>query len=135
MKAESANVIVGNLYEQYYERIVRYIFVRINDKGEAENLGGDVFLRVLQSLESYRGRPEQMRAWLFKIAHNVVVDYLRKMSKSRNVSLDKVEIPDSSNLEELMETNLRIERLSKALQRYNRLALSPVISPLEYLLS
>ncbi len=37
--------IIGTLYEEYYERIVRYIFVRINDQNEAENLGGDVFLQ------------------------------------------------------------------------------------------
>jgi len=117
VKAESTEVIVGNLYEQYYDRIVRYIFIRINDKGEAENLGGEVFLKALQSLASFRGQTEQIRAWLFKIAHNLVVDYLRKMSKRKNVSIDKVEIADKLNLEELMDANLEIERLSKAIQR------------------
>ena len=116
-RAESAEVIVANLYEQYYDRIVRYIFVRINDKGEAENLGGDVFLKALQSLGSYRGGIEQVRAWLFKIAHNAVVDYLRKMGKRRNVSIDEVEVPDSLDIEDLIETNLEINRLSKAVQR------------------
>jgi RNA polymerase sigma-70 factor (ECF subfamily) len=117
IRAESTEVILSSLYEQYYDRIVRYIFVRINDKGEAENLGGDVFLRALQSLGSFRGRTEQMRAWLFKIAHNAVVDYLRKMGKRRNVSIDEVEIPDRLDIEALMETNSEINRLSKALQR------------------
>jgi RNA polymerase sigma-70 factor, ECF subfamily len=115
--AESPEVIVTSLYEQYYDRIVRYIFVRIDDKGEAENLGGDVFLKALQSFSSFRGHTEQMRAWLFKIAHNAVIDYLRKMGKRRNVSLDDVEIPDKLDLEELMDTNLEIGRLSKAMQR------------------
>jgi RNA polymerase sigma-70 factor (ECF subfamily) len=117
IRAESAEVIVASLYEQYYDRIVRYIFVRINDKGEAENLGGDVFLKALQSLGSFRGHTEQMRAWLFKIAHNAVVDYLRKMGNRRNVSIDEVEIPDRLDIEDLIETNLEINRLSKALQR------------------
>ncbi|GAI20424.1 unnamed protein product, partial [marine sediment metagenome] len=75
--------MIGSLYQEYYDRIVRYICVRINDQSGAENLGGDVFLKALQSLDSYRGRTEQMRAWLFKIAHNLVVDYLRKMSKRK----------------------------------------------------
>ena len=115
-RAESAEVTVGILYEQYYDRIVRYIFVRINDRNEAENLGGDVFLKALQSWGAYRGHTEQIRAWLFKIAHNAVVDYLRKMGKRRDVSIDDVEIPDKQDLEELMDANLEIGRLSKAMQ-------------------
>lgn len=109
--------MIGTVYEEYYERIVRYIFVRINDQNEAENLGGDVFLKALQSLDSYRGRTEQMRAWLFKIAHNLVVDYLRKMSKRKAVSLNDVEVRDRVTAEEAVEAKLEVERLSKALKQ------------------
>ncbi len=116
-ETKSAKITVGSLYEQYYDRIVRYIFVRINDQSEAENLAGDVFLRALRSLDSYRGRREQMRAWLFKIAHNIVVDYLRKVSKRRDISINDVEIPDRRNVEEVVETKLKVERLSKALKQ------------------
>lgn len=109
--------MVGSLYEQYYDRIVRYIFVRINDQSEAENLGGDVFLKALQSLDSYRGRTEQMRAWLFKIAHNLVVDYLRKMSKRKAVLINDMEIRDKVSTEEAVEVKLEVQRLSQALKR------------------
>lgn len=119
-ETKPAKVAIDNLYEQYYDRIVRYIFVRISDQNEAENLGGDVFLRALQSLDSYRGGTEQMRAWLFKIAHNLVVDYVRKMSKRRNISIDstsEMEIPDRLSIEKAVETKLEVERLSKALKQ------------------
>ena len=119
-ETKSAKIELTSLYEEYYDRIVRYIFVRINDQSEAENLGGDVFLRALQSLDSYRGRREQMRAWLFKIAHNLVVDHLRKMSKRKDISIDEVGIParlNIENIEEVVETKLEVERLSKALKQ------------------
>jgi RNA polymerase sigma-70 factor (ECF subfamily) len=109
--------MIGTLYEEYYERIVRYIFVRINDQSEAENLGGDVFLKALQSLDSYRGRSEQMRGWLFKIAHNLVVDYFRKMSKRKAVSLNDVEVRDRVSTEEAVEARLEVQRLSEALKQ------------------
>ncbi len=109
--------MIGTLYEEYYDRIVRYIFVRINDQNEAENMGGDVFLKALHSLDSYRGRREQMRAWLFKIAHNLVVDYFRKMSKRKAVSLNNVEVHDRVTTEEAMEAKVEVERLSKALKQ------------------
>jgi RNA polymerase sigma-70 factor (ECF subfamily) len=109
--------IIGSLYEQYYERIVRYIFVRIHDRSEAENLGGDVFVRALQSMDSYRGHTEQMRGWLFKIAHNLVVDYLRRIGKPSDISIDEIEIPDGQNLEQAVEGKLEVERLSRALKQ------------------
>ncbi|MBT9149586.1 MAG: sigma-70 family RNA polymerase sigma factor [Dehalococcoidia bacterium] len=117
-ETRSAKDALASLYEEYYDRIVRYIFVRIDDQNEAENLGGDVFLRALQSLDSYRGQREQMRAWLFKIAHNLVVDYLRKMSKRKDISINEIQIPDDKpTVEEVVETKLQIEELSKALKR------------------
>jgi len=109
--------VLASLYGDYYDRIVRYIFVRINNQSEAENLGGEVFLRALQSLDSYRGRPGQMVAWLFSIARNLVVDYQRKMSKRKTVPLNDVEIPDRVSIEETVETKLEVERLSQALKQ------------------
>lgn len=114
---KSTKAMIGILYEQYYDSIVRYIFIRINDQSEAENLGGDVFLKALQSLDSFKGRTEQMRAWLFRIAHNLVVDYLRKMSKRKTVSLSNVEVRDKVSTEETVETKLEMERLSNALKQ------------------
>ncbi len=117
VETKSTKATIGSLYEQYYGRIVRYIFVRINDQSEAENLGGEVFLRALQSLDSYRGRTEQMRGWLFKIARNLVVDYLRKRSKRRDISINEMRIPDRLNIEEAVETKLEVERLSITLKQ------------------
>ena len=116
-KTKPAEAMLVNLYDEYYVRIVRYIFVRISDQTEAEDLAAEVFLRALKSLNSYRGRAEQMHVWLFKIAHNIVVDYVRKMSKRKTVPLDTMEIRDELSLEETVETKLQVERLSKGLKQ------------------
>ncbi len=107
----------AGLYEQYYARIVRYVFVRIGNQNEAEELGGDVFVKALESYDSYRGNREQMPAWLFKIAHNLVVDHVRKSSKRKNIPLDEVDQPDPDNLEDMVEKKSEIDRLKKALGR------------------
>ncbi len=108
---------IEGLYEQYYDRIVRYILVRIGDQNEAENLGGDVFLKALRSVGSFRGNREQMRAWLFKIAHNLVVDHLRKASKRRTVPIDEVVIRDKVDVAQAVETKMELERLTQALSK------------------
>jgi len=114
-ESKTAKATIGSLYEQYYDRIVRYIFIRINDQSEAENLGGEVFLRALQSFDSYRGGTEKIRAWLFKIAHNLVVDYVREMNKRTEIPIDEMEVPDKLSVEEAAEAKFEVERLSKAL--------------------
>lgn len=116
-ETKPTKAVVASLYGDYYDKIVRYIFVRIGDQSEAENLGGEVFLRALQSLDSYRGRLGQMTAWLFSIARNLVTDYQRKMSKRKDISIDEVGIPGRQNVEEEVEAKLEVERLSEALKQ------------------
>jgi RNA polymerase sigma-70 factor (ECF subfamily) len=116
-KTESAKVAIASLFEQHYDKIVRYIFAHVNDRTEAEDLGGDVFLKALKSLKSYRGCPEQMLTWLFKIAHNLIVDYMRKISKHRSISLSYLDVPDHRKTEDIAETTMAIESLSEALKQ------------------
>jgi RNA polymerase sigma-70 factor (ECF subfamily) len=113
----SQRIAIASLYGDYYDKIVRYIFIRISNRSEAENLGGEVFLKALRSLGSYRGSKLQMPAWLFSIARNLVIDYQRKMSKRKHVSINEVEIADSHSVEQEVETKSEVERLSKALKQ------------------
>jgi len=89
---ENNKAKLASLYEEYYDRIARYAYVRIGDKTDAEDLAGEVFLKALESLKSYKERGVLMQAWLFKIAHNLVVDYLRKIAKHKTVPLETVQI-------------------------------------------
>lgn len=116
-KRAEAEAALASLYEDYYDRVVRYIFVRVGNQTEAEDLAGEVFLRALRSLWSFEGQREQMQAWLFKIAHNIVVDHFRKRSKQKVVPIDAMEVPDRLNLEEAVENKLQMERLSEALKQ------------------
>ncbi len=113
----SQRIAIASLYGDYYDKIVRYIFIRISNRSEAENLGGEVFLRALRSLGSYRGSKLQMPAWLFSIARNLVIDYQRKTNKQKYVSIDEVEIADSYSVEQAVETKSEVARLSKALKQ------------------
>jgi RNA polymerase sigma-70 factor (ECF subfamily) len=109
--------VIGDLFEQYYEKVVRYIYFRISDQAESEDLAGEVFLKALKSCGSYKGTVEQMRFWIFKIARNIVIDHYRKKDKRRTVNLDEVEIPDHSDVEEAAELSLQVGELTKALKQ------------------
>jgi len=105
-----------SLYDQYYDKIVRYIYTSIRNRDEAENMASEVFLKALQSLDSYRERGLPMKAWIFKIAHNLLVDYIRSVSKRKLVSIDKVEITDPTDPAKITEKQLQMEELFKALK-------------------
>jgi len=108
---------LAGLYEEYYDRIARYAYVHIGDRPDAEDLAGDVFLKALQSLGSYEDRGVPMQAWLFRIAHNMVVDYLRKKTKVKSVPIDTVTLPAADDPAKVAEQSLEMARVSRAMQQ------------------
>lgn len=66
----------GPLYERYVDQVYRYCYVRLRSREAAEDATGEVFLRALAGLGSYRGG--LFTAWLFRIARSVVVDSQRR---------------------------------------------------------
>jgi len=113
----SKEAALAALYDEYYDKIARYIFVRIGDRAEAEDLAGEVFMKALESLNSYQERGIPMQAWLFKIAHNLVVDYLRKMTKRKTVSMDTIQIESDVNPAAVAEKNIELEQVNKAMEQ------------------
>ncbi len=67
----------GDLYEQYLDVIYHYVFYRVNGRQEAEDLTEGIFLRAWQALDSNPPQEVSFRLWLYRIAHNAVVDHYR----------------------------------------------------------
>lgn len=77
-QAQSGNpAAYGELYAQHMDAIYRYIHKRVNENGEAEDLTQTVFIKAWQALRDYKPTGAPFRAWLYRIAHNAVVDYYR----------------------------------------------------------
>jgi RNA polymerase sigma-70 factor (ECF subfamily) len=105
------------LYESYYDRIASYAFVRLGNQVDAEDLAGEVFLKALESLNSYKERGVPMQAWLFKIAHNLIVDHFRKLAKQKTVSIDTVQVKAESDLEEQAMAGLEVAKVVDAMNK------------------
>ena len=74
------------LYETYFDRIYRYAYLRLNNRTEAEDVAQDVFIRALAAIKKYEERDVPFTAWLFRIAHNQVIDHVRKEKREKRVS-------------------------------------------------
>jgi RNA polymerase sigma-70 factor (ECF subfamily) len=109
--------ILSRLYEEYYDKIARYAYLRVGNKAEAEDIAGEVFLKALKSLKSYKERGAPMQTWLFRIAHNLVVDYFRKNKKVKTVSIENIQIESKINPVTKAERDFQIERLKEAMEQ------------------
>ena len=73
----------GELYEAHFDRIYRYMMLRVRNQADAEDLTQQVFVKALEHIGSYRYRGMPFAAWLFRIAHNQLVDHWKKKSREK----------------------------------------------------
>ncbi len=108
---------LASLYEEYYDKIARYARLHIGNRTEAEDIAGEVFLKALESLKSYQERNIPMQAWLFRIAHNLVVDHWRKAAKRQTVPIDTVQLVADDDPAAAAERNIELERVTRAMEQ------------------
>ena len=72
--------LLADLVERYQHRLVRYLLYLTGRREYAEDLAQETWIRVLQRGSQYNGR-QRFDPWLFAIARNLAIDYLRKKRK------------------------------------------------------
>jgi RNA polymerase sigma-70 factor (ECF subfamily) len=102
----------AQLYEEHFDKIYRYIYLKVGNQTETEDLTQEVFVKALEAISSYKWRNLPFVAWLFRIAHNQLIDYLRKQSKVAEVAWDdNMARTSEPNPEVIAEQELEIEDL------------------------
>ena len=81
--ANTYDDIITRSYEEYYQVILTYITYRITHRYEAEDLTQDVFVRLLDYKQMLR--PDTVKYFLFTIARNIVIDYIRRYYKKQEI--------------------------------------------------
>ena len=104
----------AKLYEQNFDKIYRYISLKVGNKTEAEDMTQQVFIKALQSISSYKWKDVPFSAWLFRIAHNQVIDYYRKQSRQSTTPLYEYMAVTNCDTEKAIEDKADIERLLTA---------------------
>jgi RNA polymerase sigma-70 factor, ECF subfamily len=108
---------IRELYLGHQEHIYRFIWSRVYDPDLADDLTGEVFLRMIKSLPRYQDRALPFRAWLYRIAHNLVIDYHRKQDRRVTMPLEKMDnrLVEIKSLEERTEQTVTFEQVQQAL--------------------
>jgi RNA polymerase sigma-70 factor (ECF subfamily) len=114
----------AGLYEAYYDKIYRYVMFKTGDTLEAEDLTEEVFLRMLESIGSFKWQGYPFTSWLFRIAHNLVIDYYRKAGRQKKTSLDdamRVVGTDNVDVDRKLDVELSIKEVKEAMGGLTRL--------------
>lgn len=86
---------LSELYDRYELKIYNYIYRRTSDQALSEDLTAQVFLKMLEAIHNERAWHSSFSGWLYRIAHNLVIDHYRARDRQKQISLDETpHMPD-----------------------------------------
>jgi RNA polymerase sigma-70 factor (ECF subfamily) len=105
----------GALYDRYQAEILRYLVNHVRDYATAEDLTQQVFLKAWQAIPRYEQRNVPFKSWLYRMAHNQMIDHFR--TQRRTVDLDGVERAEPAEAEQNVLAVERRRFLERAMKR------------------
>lgn len=112
------------LISPYTNALLNYIFRYIKNRDDAEDILQETYLKVYKSIKTFEGN-SSFKTWLYRIATNMSIDYLRKNKRTESVSLNQtaddgeyeLQIPDSTySPEEQAKKNAALSALKEAME-------------------
>ncbi len=111
----------GDLYVTYLDTIYRYIYYRVQNHQDAEDLTEVVFLKAWQKIPDYVIGKTPFSAWIYRIAHNTVIDHYRTSKETISLSEQSPFNDGKMSLEDHILSQEEKQSLSKALSRLSPL--------------
>lgn len=109
----------SKIYDQYVEKIYRFVFLKVNSQDVAQDLCSEVFTRCWKNFNNGY-KIDNIQAFLYKIARNLVIDHYREKGKAQIVSTDSVPIIDAKqSFEEWINNKSDLDTIKAALANIN----------------
>ncbi len=114
----------ARIFDYFFPKISRHIAFRV-DPEDVEDLAGEIFLKVVQNLKKYTPQKNAgFSAWIFKIAHNSIIDFYRKKKELLGLENEEGEenfftnIADDEEMQpdEIMNRQLEAEKIHEILK-------------------
>jgi len=118
-ESRSAREVFAELYEEYLDRVFRYIHFRVNNTQVTEDLTSVVFEKALVNFGKYSSDKARFSTWIFSIARNVVIDYYRVNVKKQTIPSEALADKPSDDLspEEEIEQGEEVKKLQGCLKQ------------------
>jgi RNA polymerase sigma-70 factor (ECF subfamily) len=110
---------LSELYDRYEGKIYAYIYRRTSEPELAKDLTAQVFIKMLEAIRKQKAWTSSFSGWLYRIAHNVVIDYYRRRKHQNQVPIDEAPTLTATqhNPVQTAEQNMDAEQLRAAIQR------------------
>ncbi|UTR12777.1 MULTISPECIES: RNA polymerase sigma factor [Evansella] len=119
MSDSSQQKKLNKWYQLYNNEIYKFILYMVNDHEQAKDLMQDTFIRAFNSLDSFHS--ENPKGWLFRIARNITIDYLRKKKPVQYVIDSSTNLPSRTlTPEQTVSLNEQEKELYIALAKLKR---------------
>ena len=126
----------GAIYDRYLDSIYRYVVFRVSDIALAEDITATTFIRTWESIIQKGTRVRNVRPWLFRTAHNLIVDHYRTHKKNAPLEEAYQYRDDSPSPEAQVQGDLEYQRLASAVQNlsleYQQVITSRFVSGLSH---
>jgi RNA polymerase sigma-70 factor (ECF subfamily) len=104
------------VYDDYYERIYRYIFGYLGRVTAAEDVAASVFFRLLRAVRNGNSPRSNLSAWLYRVAHNLIMDVFRR-AQPEELELSEWLEGSESDPAHMVEWRSELARVSMALHQ------------------
>jgi len=101
---------LAEIYDAYSSGIYRYAMHRLGDVEVAEDCVAETFARFLKALQERRGPREHLQAYLYRIAHNWIVDFYRNNEQTSELSealRSEADIPEDEAAKHIRQKQVR----------------------------
>lgn len=100
------------LYTEYRDKVSRYVFCKLRNKNDAEDLVSEIFLKVYENLDKFDASLASVSTWIYTITQNTVTDYFRS---NRTYSELPEELSDGGGTDCVVLQKESLAALGKAL--------------------
>ncbi len=119
---ENINEQFSSIYDQYIDKIYRFIYLKVDSQETAEDITSKVFLRGWEAFQNQNNDIKNPGAFLYQIARNAVIDHYREKGRSKLVSIDaSPEITDDrTNAHDKAILSADVNIVKKAIQKLKK---------------
>ena len=112
----------SKLIEFYYKDIYIYVFKQTSDRELSKDLTQEIFISILNSIDSYSFEKASFKTWIYKIASNKIIDFYRSKFYKYRIIVDEIDdynLLSSENIEEEFQIREDLNEVIKIVNTMN----------------
>ncbi len=107
---------LATIFDEYAPAIYKYLLRLGIGSQEADQIVGDVFVRLLEKFAEGKGPHKNLRSYLFQIAYHLMVDHARERQRTAPLEVALSMSNEKESVQSMAEENLLLEKLSIAME-------------------